>query len=344
VEKIKKRKQLSEIEKRALEEFIDEAETKKETCRAQAILLLDEGNESKVIERFTRLKSGYVYELTQKFKNEGIASLKNKRNKKPKTLLTKGQREAIRNLLKDETPHNYGYDCDQWSTSILAELIEKRFNVRYKSKTSYYIIFKDARFSFRKPDTKYHQHDDAAVARWKTEHKPIIEAALYDENTVVLCADEMVLSSATTIQKVWLSIDNAPKIEVTGTRKNRSIYGFLDIRTGHEYAFKTPWQNMYQTVDVLKLLRKQLPHQTLFICWDNAGWHRGSKVLEFIAADDNIKIIHFPSYSPELNPQEHVWKAGRSHVTHNKLITNIDQTTDKFVCYLNTNTFNYSIF
>jgi transposase len=343
VEKIRKRKQLSEVEKTALEAFIDQAETKKETCRAQAILLLDEGSDSKIIERFTCLKSGYAYELTKKFREEGVESLKDKRKKKPKALLTRGQREEIKQLLKTETPRKYGYDCDEWTTGILAELIEKRFNVRYKSKTSYYIIFKDARFTFRKPDTKYHQQDDAAVAKWKAEQKPVIEAVLQDENTIILCADEMVLSSATTIQKVWLSIDNAPKIEVTGVRKNCSIYGFLDIRTGHEYAFKTSWQNMYQTVDVLKLLRKQLPHKTLLIFWDNAGWHRGSKVMEFIAADGNIQIIHFPPYSPELNPQEHVWKAGRSHVTHNKLITNIDQTTDKFVEYLNTNTFSYKM-
>lgn len=344
MEKIKKRKQLSEIEKTALERFIDQAETKKEACRAQAILLLDEGCDNKTIKRFARLKLGYVYELTKKFREKGVEGLKDKRKKKPKALLTRGQREEIKKLLKSETPRNYKYDCDQWTTGILAELIEERFNVRYKSKTSYYIIFKDARFTFRKPDTKYHQQDDAAVATWKTEQRPVIEAALQDENTIVLCADEMVLSSATTIQKVWLSIDNTPKIEVTGVRKNCSIYGFLDIRTGHEYAFKTPWQNMYQTVDVLKLLRKQFPHKTLLILWDNAGWHRGSKVMEFIAADGNIRTIHFPPYSPELNPQEHVWKAGRSHVTHNKLITNIDQTTDKFVEYLNTNTFSYKMF
>jgi transposase len=46
--------------------------------------------------------------------------------------------------------------------------------------------------------------------------------------------------------------------------------------------------------------------------WDNAGWHKGSVVQEYIKKDGNITVIHFPTYAPEENPQEHVWKSPRS--------------------------------
>ena len=75
----------------------------------------------------------------------------------------------------------------------------------------------------------------------------------------------------------------------------------------------------------------QKTKKKLLIFWDGAGWHRGSEVQKFMEKDKKIEIIYFPPYSPEENPQEHVWKAGRSHVTHNRFIKDIDSVTKAFV-------------
>lgn len=100
-------------------------------------------------------------------------------------------------------------------------------------------------------------------------------------------------------------------------------------------------QNMFITVDVLKKLRRKYPQENLLIFWDGAGWHRGSKVKKFIEKDKHIKTVNFPRYSPEENPQEHVWKCGRANVTNNKFIEDIDKATDDFVKYLNKTKFKY---
>ena len=92
---------------------------------------------------------------------------------------------------------------------------------------------------------------------------------------------------------------------------------------------------MAVTADILKKIRKIYPKQKIVLLWDNAGWHRGSIVMEFIKQDRMIEIIHFPKYAPEENPQEHVWKRGRSLVTHNRFIEDIDEAADDFVSYLN---------
>jgi len=154
--------------------------------------------------------------------------------------------------------------------------------------------------------------------------------------------DEMSLSAATTIQKIWLPQGEYPQIEVSSRKESRSIYGFLNIKTKQEHAFKTEWQNMYITSAVLTKLRKIYPTEKILLIWDQGPWHRGSKAQEFIKQDKNIRTIYFPRGAPEENPQEHVWKNGRSQVTHNKFIQKIDQTTAEFVTYLNATKFNYS--
>ncbi len=174
---------------------------------------------------------------------------------------------------------------------------------------------------------------------------PIIEKAMHDTNTVILTEDEMILSTQTTYQKIWLPKGEFPKIDVATKRENRSIFGFLDIKTGTEYAFKTTRQNMYITKDILRKVEKLFPEKNILIIWDQAGWHRGSIVKEYIEkTGGKIKTIFFPAAAPDLNPQEHVWKFGRSNVTHNKFIENIDKATDQFVNFLNNTKFDYAFF
>ena len=64
---------------------------------------------------------------------------------------------------------------------------------------------------------------------------------------------------------------------------------------------------------------------------------------DFIKEDGHIEVVYFPPYSPEENPQEHVWKAGRSAVTHNKFIPDVEKTANEFVQFLNTHKFTYSL-
>ena len=100
---------------------------------------------------------------------------------------------------------------------------------------------------------------------------------------------------------------------------------------------------MYSTVEILTKVRAAYPTQKLVLIWDNAGWHRGSEVQKWIEQDNNTETIHFPPYTPDLNPQEHVWKAGRAAVTHNQHITNLNETAEQFRDYLNTRTFAYEL-
>ena len=98
----------------------------------------------------------------------------------------------------------------------------------------------------------------------KNQRRQEIKEALNDLDTVVLCEDEMVLSQKTTFQKIWLPKGEYPKILVSNKKEARSIYGFLNIKSGKETAFKTEWQNMFITAEVLGKLRKIYPTEKSF--------------------------------------------------------------------------------
>lgn len=313
--------------------------------RAQVILLINEDVHVGAIATITGYKRRQAFMLRKRYLAEGITALEDKRKGKPKELLTKQQRDDLREKLEHTTPENYGYESDYWTTGILANYIQRQYDVRYKSKTSYYIIFRQAKFTYHKPGRVYHEHNEEEIQRWKKQTKPTLKKIWQEKDTVILTGDEMILSTVTTVQKIWLKQGEYPKIEVsTGGRKRRSVYGFLNIRTGREHAFKTEKQNMYVTREILEQIQSCYPNKKIVLFWDNAGWHKGSVVREFLNEDTTpIEIIHFPRYAPEENPQEHVWKRGRSQCTHNKFIEDIDKATDEFIAYLNTETFPYAL-
>jgi len=340
---MKKRTSLLPTQTQDLQEFIENSEnTARDMKAAQAVLMINEGQNHAFIKRYTGFSRSRAHQLATDFLNGGIDAIKDKRKGPPKNLLTSEQRKELIQIIKDG-PRKYGYGCDFWSSGMLSDYILRHFNVRYKSKKPIYILFKDAEFSYHLPGKIYRNRNQEMIDKWTVETEPILQQAFDEPDTIVLCEDEMILTSTTTTQKVWIPVNQYPKIEVANKRERRSFYGFINIKTGSIHAFKTEYQNMFQTVDILKRIRELYPSKKILLLWDNAGWHKGSEVVKFVEEDGNIKTHNFPPYAPELNPQEHVWKLGRSAVTHNIFIEKIDIAADKFVDFLNNTKCNYHL-
>lgn len=343
-----KTRRLLEKEVRELRGIIKNNErTGAEMKRAQTIILLDQEKEVEEIEGITGYGRSQIFELRKRYLQSGVVSIEDKRKGKPKELLTKKQRDEIVEIVKTKKPSDLGsyYEkYDYWTTILLGHWISRKYEVVYKSKTSLYLVFKQSKFTYHKPGHVYDKHDEVEVEKWRKSTKPKLKKLLGEKDTVILTADEMILTTETKIQKVWLPQGEYPKIEcLTGGRKRRNIYGFLNMKTGTEHAFKTELQNMYVTKEILEKVRAIYPKQKIALFWDNAGWHRGSIAQEYIKKDGNIEIIHFPAYAPEENPQEHVWKSGRSECSNNNFIQDIDKATDELVEYFNKTRFPYKL-
>jgi len=323
--------------------FIKSTTTKDEALRAQAILLTNRWGGGSDIFPLTGFTRTHAVVLKQRYLKESIGCLTDKRKGKPKELLTKTQRENISATIKGKTPKDLGYAHEHWTAGVLGDWIERKFKVKYKSKTSLYLIFKKVSFTYHRPGTRYDERDEAEVQLWQKTATRKLAKLLQEKNTIILTGDEMVLTTATTIQKVWLPVGEYPPIEVkTGTRQRRHVYGFLNLKTGGEHAWKTDYQTMYVTKDILKNIRALYPKKKIALFWDNAGWHKGSVVKDFLKEDGNFDVVWFPRYAPDENPQEKVWKAGRSAVTHNEYISDIDKATDTLVKFFNKTKFEYS--
>ena len=62
-------------------------------------------------------------------------------------------------------------------------------------------------------------------------------------------------------------------------------------------------------IDFLKQIIKHHPHRKIIVIEDNARPHIAEEVKNFVRENKNkIAVYYLPTYSPDLNPDEKVWK------------------------------------
>ena len=87
--------------------------------------------------------------------------------------------------MKDQSPRDFGYDIDCWTTTILAHLVKKQYNVQYKTKKPFYLLFKKAKFTYHKPGKQYRNRNQAEIDEWIRKHTPKVKKYLKEKNTMI---------------------------------------------------------------------------------------------------------------------------------------------------------------
>ena len=81
--------------------------------------------------------------------------------------------------------------------------------------------------------------------------------------------------------------------------------------------------NTANYIEFLVGVHKKYGKFVLFL--DNAAYHKSKALKEFLVGmGDQIKIVYFPPYTPDLNPIEGEWKMFKKY-TGNRLYQSVDE-------------------
>lgn len=131
----------------------------------------------------------------------------------------------------------------------------------------------------------------------------------------------MNLNQETKTKNIWYFKDREPVVEAKRKGESKSFYGALNMRTGKCTALTADKQDSQTTIQFLKKLARVYQNKKILLIWDGASWHKSRVIREFLKTPVGkcFDLLLFPPYTPELNPQEQVWKALRQKITHNRL-------------------------
>jgi transposase len=154
-----------------------------------------------------------------------------------------------------------------------------------------------------------------------------------------LAEDEAGLYLQATTCYVWSPTGRTPIIRADPGRAKTHFYGTLNLQSGQQIAMRSDLMNAEVSAQHLEMILQANPDVPIVLFWDRAPWHRGEPIQKVLEENPRLEIIFFPPGSPELNPQEHVWKAVRRKVSHNHLETRLPDLADRFLDKLNSSTF-----
>lgn len=124
--------------------------------------------------------------------------------------------------------------------------------------------------------------------------------------------------------KAWLP-KGVPTYILSNTGRNRlNINGLYNPYTNDVLVTYHKTINAQAVIETFEALKKKYnTHENLYVIADNAKYYTCAVIKDYLAQNPVIKLIHLPTYSPNLNLIERLWKYTR------KVVIN-DNYYDKF--------------
>ena len=111
-------------------------------------------------------------------------------------------------------------------------------------------------------------------------------------------------------------------IPTPSTRESCTIFGAWNLKEEKLIWKSAKKGNKDSFVSFLHQIKSHNNGNKTVIILDNASYHKSKKVKKWIKRYSNILLINLPTYSPEYNPIEQVWKWLKERVHGIKPITN----------------------
>ena len=159
---------------------------------------------------------------------------------------------------------------------------------------------------------------------------------------MIMSEDEASLYLQATTQAVWAPRGQTPVVRVHPGRDKINFSGTLNLQTGQDIVMRSQVMNSQVSARHLEQILKQVIDVPIFLLWDRAPWHRGQPVGDVLSANPRLEVMYFPVASPDLNPQEHVWKAVRRAISHNHTTRRLPELAEQFEHHLTSATFQSS--
>ena len=114
-------------------------------------------------------------------------------------------------------------------------------------------------------------------------------------------------------------------------REYRYAYGSVDPIDGEGFFLVMPYCNTECMQVFLEKLRSTYPEDVIVLVCDGAAWHKSGQ----LKVPDNIKILHIPPYTPEMNPIEQIWRELRTKGFRNEVFPTLEKVVNRLCDTIN---------
>ena len=284
------------------------------------------------------LSCACIYGWRQDFLLHGVESLVYHHGGGRQPKLTPKQRKRLVELI-EAGPLVVGFETACWTSVLLRVLIWREFGVLYNRQ---YVctLLHNVGCSFQKARFVSDHLDEAKRLVWLEEKWPAIFRGAKRRHGLILFEDEASFAQWGSLSYTWARRGQQPEVKTSGKRKGYKIFGAIEYFSGR--LFYQGLEGRFNSENYQTFLQMILDHtiEPLFLIHAGARYHTSASTQAFLAAHrERITEYPLPSYSPDYNPIEYLWRKTKKRATHNKYFKEFAELTvsvDKALAYLAT--------
>lgn len=139
--------------------------------------------------------------------------------------------------------------------------------------------------------------------------------------------DEARFGRISDVRYCWCKRPERPLVRAMVTQQYTYAYGAVSPQDGCFDSLVLPHVNGYCMQLFINEVAKRHAGNNIIMVLDGAGWHRRDDLV----LPENLRLLFLPPYSPELNPQEHLWDELREKHFHNQAFDSMDALEEQLV-------------
>jgi transposase len=285
-----------------------------ETLRIRAVKQIEDGAHPEDVAEALGLDRSTVFKWLARYREGGIAALKAKPVPGRPSKLDGRQIARLYALIVGNDPRQLQFDFALWTREMVRQVIRREFKVAL-SVVSVGRLLKKMGLSPQRPLHRAYEQDPEAVERWKNERYPAIRAEAEQAGATIYFADEAGIRSDYHSGTTWAPIGRTPVVHGTGARFSINMISAVTAKGALRFAVYEGTTTAVTFIDFCKRLLHDAPGPVYLIV-DGHPAHRAKATTEFVASTEGrLRLFFLPGYSPQLNPDEWVWK----NVKHDRI-------------------------
>lgn len=283
--------------------------------RARVILSILHGSSFTEVAFILKISIETVRIWVRDFLLKGMSLFNFKKSPGRPAKLTKSQKQALKKIVS-KSPQEAGYPGGCWRTPMVQDLVLKKFKVLY---CVHYLseLLKNLGLSFQKAKFVSDHLDEQKRAKWIQETWLEIIHISKKKNAHILFGDEASFPQWGSLSYTWALRGEQPVIKTSGSRKGYKVFGLIEYWTGSFFhkSIEGKFTSESYSVFLKEVLSKTKKH--IILIQDGARYHTSLYMQDFFEKHKSrITVFQMPSYSPDYNPIEKLWKKIKGKGTH----------------------------
>lgn len=278
-----------------------------EQIRIRVVQRIEDGARPEVLADALGFVRSTVFGWMARYREGGVEALKARPIPGRPQKLSGTQVRRIYTLIVGNDPRQLAFGFALWTREMVQELIRRECNLQLSLASVGRLLHKLG-LSPQRPVWRAYQQNPVAVERWKRQEYPAIRAEAAAVGATIYFGDEAGVRTDFHAGTTWAPVGQTPIVRTTGARESVNLISAISAQGALRFA---AFEGKFESGAFVTFCQRLLHDRSgpVFLIVDGHPVHRSHAVKEFVASTHGrLRLFHLPAYSPELNPDEWVWK------------------------------------